>query len=459
MRARHRTRTTPTAFSELDRTTSLDLSITYRPIAALKPARRNARTHSRKQIQQLAASIRQFGFVNPILIDETGCIVAGHGRAEAAKLLDLHQIPTIRLDHLSEAERRAYIIADNRLAELAGWDKDLLALELGELANLEIDFNIEITGFDTLDIEKMIAVGETTSPAEDQTPELPSVPVSRLGDLWRLGPHRLLCGDARDPEAFVRLMDGGEAQMAFSDPPYNVRIDGHVCGLGKIRHREFAMASGEMNDAEFIAFLTSVFGNMAAVSADGAIHFLCMDWRHMREMLSAGASTYSELKNLCVWNKDNAGMGSFYRSKHELVFVFKNGTAPHINTFGLGEGGRYRTNVWDYPGVNSLHPGRDDDLAMHPTVKPVAMVIDAIKDCSHRNGIILDAFGGSGTTLIAAHKTRRCGHLLELDPAYVDVTIQRWEKLSGETACHAETGATFAETAAKRARAEEECHG
>lgn len=436
-----------------------NLSITYRPVADLMPALRNARTHSKKQIQQLAASIRQFGFINPVLTDATGGIVAGHGRIEAAKLLGQEHVPTIRLDHLSEAERRAYIIADNRLAELAGWDKDLLAVELGELANLEINFDIEITGFDTLDIEKMTSIGETTCPTEDQTPGLPSVPVSRLGDLWLLGPHRLLCGDARDPEAFVRLMDGGEAQMAFSDPPYNVRIDGHVCGLGKIRHREFAMASGEMNDAEFTAFLTSVFGNMAAVSADGAIHFLCMDWRHMREMLSAGASTYSELKNLCVWNKDNAGMGSFYRSKHELVFVFKHGTAPHINTFGLGEGGRYRTNVWNYPGVNSLHPGRDEDLAMHPTVKPIAMVIDAIKDCSHRNGIILDAFGGSGTTLIAAHKTRRRGHLLELDPAYVDVTIQRWEKLSGETARHAETGATFAETAAERACTEEECHG
>jgi len=435
-----------------------NLSITYRPVTDLMPALRNARTHSKKQIQQLAASIRQFGFVNPVLTDATGGIVAGHGRTEAAKLLGLSLIPTICLDHLSEAERRAYIIADNRLAELAGWDKDLLALELGELANLEINFDIEITGFDTLDIEKMTAVGETTCPAEDQTPDLPSVPVSCLGDLWLLGPHRLLCGDARDPEAFVRLMDDGEAQMAFSDPPYNVRIDGHVCGLGKVRHREFAMASGEMSDAEFTAFLATVFGSMAAVSADGAIHFLCMDWRHMREMLSAGASTYSELKNLCVWNKDNAGMGSFYRSKHELVFVFKNGTAPHINTFGLGEGGRYRTNVWDYPGVNSLHPGRDEDLAMHPTVKPVAMVMDAIKDCSHRNGIVLDAFGGSGTTLIAAHKTRRRGHLLELDPAYVDVTIQRWEKLSGETAHHAETGATFAETVAERTCPEEERH-
>ncbi len=435
-----------------------NLSITYRPVADLMPALRNARTHSKKQIHQLAASIRQFGFVNPVLTDATGGIVAGHGRIEAAKLLGLSLIPTICLDHLSEAERRAYIIADNRLAELAGWDKDLLALELGELANLEINFDIEITGFDTLDIEKMTAAGETTCPAEDQTPDLPSVPVSRLGDLWLLGPHRLLCGDARDPEACVRLMDGGEAQVVFSDPPYNVRIDGHVCGLGKIRHREFAMASGEMSDAEFTAFLTTVFGNMAAVSADGAIHFLCMDWRHMREMLAAGTSIYSELKNLCVWNKDNAGMGSFYRSKHELVFVFKNGTAPHINTFGLGEGGRYRTNVWDYPGVNSLHPGRQEDLAMHPTVKPVAMVVDAIKDCSHRNGIVLDAFGGSGTTLIAAHKTRRRGHLLELDPAYVDVTIQRWEKLSGETARHAETGATFAETVAERTCPEEERH-
>jgi DNA modification methylase len=272
--------------------------------------------------------------------------------------------------------------------------------------------------------------------------------VTRPGDLWLLGEHRILCADARDRAAYTHLLGEAKAQMIFTDPPFNLRIDGHVGGLGRVQHREFAMASGEMSEAEFQDFLRTIFRNMADVSADGAIHFVCMDWRHIGEVQAAAKNIYSELKNLCVWNKDNGGMGSFYRSKHELVFVFKNGTAPHINNFGLGEKGRYRTNVWDYAGVNTLQPRRAAELAMHPTVKPVALVMDAIKDCSKRKGIILDAFGGSGTTLIAAHKTGRRGYLLEIDPLYVDVAVRRWEKLTGKVARHAETGRSFDETAA-----------
>ncbi|MGG5822000.1 DNA-methyltransferase [Falsiroseomonas sp. HW251] len=231
--------------------------------------------------------------------------------------------------------------------------------------------------------------------------------------------------------------------MVFTDPPYNVPIQGHVSGLGRVQHGEFAMASGEMTEADFTRFLTTVLGHMAAVSADGAIHFVCMDWRHMHEVLAAGRAVYCELKNLCVWNKDNGGIGAFYRSKHELIFVFKKGTASHINTFGLGEKGRYRTNVWDYAGANSFKRGRAEELAMHPTVKPVALVMDAIKDCSRRGGVVLDGFGGSGTTLIAAHRTGRRGYLLKIDPLYVDVIIRRWQALTGEVARHAVTGEAF----------------
>jgi DNA modification methylase len=433
----------------IDRAT---LTIEYRPPASLIQASRNARTHTRKQIAQIGASIRQFGFVNPVLIDADGAIVAGHGRVEAAKSLGVAAIPTIRLDHLSAAERRAYLIADNRLAELAGWDREILAIELKELAAFEIEFDLEITGFEGADIDRILEVGqpqaEPIEPPEDLKPRGPAV--CRKGDLWHLGDHRLLCADARDPSSYATLLDGKKAQMVFTDSPYNVPIAGHVSGLGKVQHREFAMASGEMSSAEFTEFLTRVLGNLAAASVDGSIHYVCMDWRHIQEVLSAGNAAYTELKNLCVWNKDNGGMGAFYRSKHELVFVFKNGKAAHINNFGLGEKGRYRTNVWDYAGANTLRPDRMDELAMHPTVKPVAMVADAIKDCSKRGGIVLDAFGGSGTTLMAAERTGRHGYLLELDPAYVDVTIRRWQAKTDRKALNPKLQATFEELEAER---------
>jgi DNA modification methylase len=248
-----------------------------------------------------------------------------------------------------------------------------------------------------------------------------------VGDVWQLGRHRLICGNALDPKTIAVLMDGENAQMIFTDPPYNVRIDGNVCGSGKIKHNEFIMASGEMSQKEFTVFLRTAFENMHAHSIDGSIHFVCMDWRHMSEIIEAGNSVYSELKNLIVWAKDNGGMGTFYRSRHELIFAFKKGTATHINSFELGQNGRYRTNVWEYKGVNSRHSGRMEELAMHPTVKPVQMISDAIKDTSARGGIILDIFGGSGSTLIAAHKTGRRAYLCEIDPVYCDRIIRRWE--------------------------------
>lgn len=452
-----------TGVDELGWADRATLKIEYRPPISLKPANRNARTHAKKQIAQIVASIRQFGFVNPVLVDSEGAIVAGHGRVEAAKSLGMTTVPTIRLDHLTAEERRAYLIADNRLAELAGWDDATLAIELGELANLDLDFDVELTGFEGAELDRILDIPTQSAPpaeeAEDLEPRSPLI--SRPGDLWHLGEHRLLCADARDPAAYRTLLGDQQAQMVFTDPPYNVPIDGHVSGLGRVRHREFPMASGEMSQAEFTKFLTDVLGNLATHSVDGAIHFVCMDWRHLQEVLAAGSLAYSELKNLCVWNKDNGGMGAFYRSKHELIFVFKNGKAAHINNFGLGEKGRYRTNVWDYPGANSLRPGRMDELTLHPTVKPVALVADAIKDCSKRDGIVLDAFGGSGTTLIAAERTKRRGYLLELDPGYVDVIIRRWEAMTGQKAVHATLKKSFEAIEAERkgTGAEESSHG
>jgi DNA modification methylase len=422
------------------------MKIEVMPVNELRPYPNNARTHSKKQIRQIANSIKTFGFCNPVLIDDAKQIIAGHGRVEAAKLLGIDAVSTCRLSHLSEAEKRAYILADNKLAEKAGWDKELLAIELQGLIDLDVE--IELTGFEMPEIDLILedareANGASSGP-EDDVPQYPSGPVvSQAEDLWLLGNHRLLCADARDPTAYESLLEGAKAEFVLTDPPYNVVIDGNVCGLGRIRHRDFAMGCGEMNEAEFIAFLETVFERLAENTVDGSIHQICMDWRHMWEMLAAGRKVYGELKNLCVWNKGNAGMGSFYRSKHELVFVWKSGAAAHTNNFELGQHGRNRTNVWDYAGISSLRAGRLEELAMHPTVKPVALVADAIKDCSRRGALVLDAFCGSGTILVAAERTGRKARALELDPAYVDVGVRRWQTYTGKAAVLAASGETF----------------
>lgn len=432
---------------------STRLKITYRKIGELIPYTGNARTHSDKQIAQIAASIRKFGFTNPVLIDEEGGIVAGHGRVAAAKQLGIAEVPTIVLGHLTPAERRAYVIADNRLAELAGWDREILKIEFQALAEMDLDFELEITGFETAELDLLLddSAGEVAADPADEVPAPdPGPAVTRPGDVWCLGPHRLICGDARDTATYAALMGADRARAVFTDPPYNVKIDGHVCGSGTVKHREFAMASGEMDAAAFTAFLEASLGAMAAVSLDGAIHFTCMDWRHMAELQAAGSKVYSELKNLVVWAKTNGGMGTFYRSRHELIYVWKVGTAPHVNTFGLGETGRYRTNVWDYPGVNSFGANQKD-LALHPTVKPVALVADAIKDVTRRGEIVLDGFGGSGTTLIAAERTGRVARLVELDPIYCDVICRRYAALTGVAPLLEATGEVFDAVAETRA--------
>lgn len=426
------------------------LGITLIKAGSLTPYNNNPRTHSKKQIRQIADSLKQFGWTNPILIDETGMILAGHGRLEAAKLLGMNEVPTIALRDMSEAQKRAYIIADNRLAEKAGWDEDLLAIEFQFLTEHIPDFDVEITGFDTGEIDVLL-MGE--QPVEEEAVELPDpeAPViSRKGDLWSIGKHRILCGNALDPRDWHTLLENKKAEMVFIDPPYNVPIAGHVSGLGKVQHREFAMASGEMSREDFTGFLRDVFRQLAENSIDGAIHYVCMDWRHMGEILEASGGVYDELKNLCVWAKTNAGMGSFYRSQHELVFAFKSGNAKHINNFGLGEQGRHRSNLWTYAGANTFRAGRMEDLEAHPTVKPLQMVSDAILDCSKRAGLVVDCFAGSGTTLLAAARTGRCGAGMEIDPAYVDLIVRRLEKETGEAAVLGDTFDSFAETEKQR---------
>ncbi|PBC08169.1 hypothetical protein CK230_21900 [Mesorhizobium sp. WSM3859] len=275
--------------------------------------------------------------------------------------------------------------------------------------------------------------------------------VTRAGDLFLLADHRLICGNALSAEVFAALMQGETASVCFTDPPYNVPIGGHVTGLGKTQHREFAMASGEMSDDEFARFLEQSFAEIAACSKQGAIAFVCMDWRHIAETVVAGKAAFGDLLNLCVWNKTNAGMGSLYRSQHELVLVFKNGKGPHRNNVELGKHGRHRSNVWTYRGITSFGADRMADLASHLTVKPINLVADALLDVSKRGDLVLDPFGGSGTTLLAAQKTRRRARLIEIDPHYCDLIIRRFEKHTGKQATFAATGETFEELSERRA--------
>lgn len=415
-----------------------DLTIKYTQISSLKPWATNARTHSKKQLRQIADSIQGVGFTNPVLIDDEDNILAGHGRIEAAKLLGMTSVPCIVLPPMSLAKKKAYVLADNKLALNAGWDQDILAIELKNLIEMDTDFDIQSTGFSIAEIDMVfdeVEPEEAGDPADDALPETDEgLREVLVGDVYALGDHRLICADALDPATLTHLMDGQKATMIFTDPPYNVKIDGNVGGLGSVKHPEFQMASGEMSQDEFTTFLKMGCENMAAHSKDGSIHFICQDWRHITEIMSAGMDVYTELKNMLVWVKDNGGMGAFYRSKYELIFAFKHGTAPHINTFELGQHGRYRTNIWNYKGMNSRGNNRDELLALHPTVKPVQMIADAIRDVSGRRDIVLDIFAGSGSTLIAAHKTGRRAYLAEIDPIYCARTIKRWETFAHDEA-------------------------
>lgn len=415
---------------EAGETARRQLAVVYRPIDSLTPDPRNARTHPRRQIAQIVASITAFGFTNPILADPEGRIIAGHGRLRAARELGLAEVPVIELAGLSEAQKKALRLADNKIALNAGWDLEVLKLELADLSLPELDIDLALTGFSSGEIDVVLA--ETSDPDDEVILAVPEKPRVRPGDIWQLGKHRIGCGDGRDRH-FLRQLIGDDALVdcAFLDPPYNVPINGHVNARG--RHREFAMASGEMSTAEFRRFLADTLGACIAVSRGGAVHFVCMDWRHLDDLSAAAGPLYGALLNLCVWNKSNAGMGSLYRSKHELVLVYRVGDAPHVNAVELGKHGRNRTNVWDYASVNSRRGSRREDLALHPTVKPTAMVADAICDVTRQGELVLDIFLGSGTSLIAAERVGRrfCG--LDIDPAYVDLAMTRWSDITGKT--------------------------
>lgn len=423
-----------------------DLTISPKPLAELKPPLgRDTRRHTPAQIQKIMDCLKTYGVVMPIVIGPDDRVIDGWALVLAARQLGWRKFPIVCISDLSETQRRALRIASNKIAEYASWNDPELKLEIDEI--LTIDSNLTL-GFEVGELDAMLDDGGL-----DQEDELPpaveqTVLHCQVGDQFTLSNHMIRCGDALDPESFAKLLGSEQAGMIFTDPPYNVPIDGHVTRSKPANGHDFPMAKGELSAAEFRAFLETALGHMAKFSRDGAIHYVCMDWRHAPELLAAGAAVFSELKNICVWNKSNAGMGSLYRSQHEFIFVYKYGTASHINNIALGRHGRNRTNVWNYVSQSALSGTSKSKLSLHPTVKPVAMVADAIRDCSKPGDIILDPFGGGGTTLIAAEKTGRRARLLELNPAYVDVTIQRWQRLTGQTAYHAETGRPYADAAA-----------
>lgn len=430
---------------------SSGLGIVYHATSSLIVDELNPRAHNKTQIAALARSIGAFGFNVPILIDGTGKLIAGHGRLAAAKKLNIAEVPTIHLEHLSEDQRRAYMIADNRLTDLSRWDEKILGETLRDLSVADLNFELDAIGFSVGEIDLRIEgldASDGTS-IEDELPDLQEEAATKHGDVWKLGPHSLLCGDALDEEAWGRLMGGKLAAAGFTDPPYNLKVNGFISGLGKHRHREFEQGAGEMDRDQFRNFLTTALRQMAVHSEKASIHFVAMDWRHSAELLAAGEGAFTELKNICVWTKQAPGMGSLYRSQHEFFFVWKNGRGRHQNNIELGKHGRARSNIWSYPSAAVFrHSEGTDLLATHPTCKPVALVADAILDVSKRGDIIIDPFLGSGTTIIAAERVGRIGYGMELDPLYCDAIIRRFEALTGQQAL-LEDGRTFAEVCAE----------
>ena len=408
-------------------------------IALIIASNKSLRKHYQKQLQKIINAIKKFGFTNPILVDKQLRIIAGELRLLAAKKLGLRQIPVIILEDLTPEEADAIRILDNRIAEDGEWNFGNLKEEVEKLMKFDITF--EDLGFDTVDYDEIFLINDSdenkihNSDKEDESWLDANIPPKvKFGDLWRLGDHFVYCGDSLLAKSFEIIMQGELAQIVITDPPYNCKINGHVCGLGKTKHDEFAMASGEMTETEFAEFISKFMQNLIKFSIDGSLHYLFMDWAGLNTLLTQGKRHYSELKNIAVWNKLSGGMGLLYRSQNEMIPIFKNGKAKHQNHIQLGKNGRYRTNVWDYPGIRATNPSSLELLKLHPTVKSVPMLHDILLDSSSKNDIVLDCFGGSGSTLLAAERCKRRARLIEISPRYVDVTIYRWEKETGKTA-------------------------
>lgn len=429
-----------------------ELKIVYVSVTDLKPHPKNPRCHTRRQIRKLAQGMTSFEFNAPILADGEGTILAGHARWAAAKLRGLERVPVIYLSHLDKDKATAFMLSDNKLAAMSSWDEPLLAEVLKELSAQTLEFELEDTGFETTEIDLLTRSLDEPGMADTVDEyEVSSGPaVTQPGEGWQLGENIAFCGSALDGTSYRYLPPGEFAAMAFMDPPYNVPIDGHVSGLGQIKHREFPQASGEMTSPEFMDFLKTAIAQLMSQCAPGALIYACMDWRHEQELRDAAKTNRLTQINLCVWVKTNGGMGSLYRSRHELVLVFRNGDTAHRNNVQLGRNGRNRTNVWEYPGANVPVRGKRA-LEYHPTPKPVTLVADAILDCTRPRDFVIDPFLGSGTTLLSAERTIRRAYGIELDPLYVDTTVQRWEKMTGRSARLVGTGKTFSEISAERA--------
>ncbi len=433
-----------------------DFAIEYVSLSGIKDNPLNPRLHPARQVKALARSISEFGFVVPVLVDKDGMLIAGHGRIEAARTLKLDTVPAVRIEHLTPAQQRALMLADNKLTDMSMFDEGLLVENFKLLEVEGLDLDLESSAFSMGEIDVLLdspKQADKPDPDDDLEGPLDGAVVNRVGDFWQLGSHRLACGSALDPEVWHSLMAGEKAVMSISDVPYNVAIKGNVSGLGKIKHDNFVMASGELDRDEFTAFLESAFRQLTRHSQPGSLHFAFIDWKHTREMQAAGKAAFNELKNIIVWDKgEGGGMGSLYRSAHELIFLWKVGRAKHVNNVSLGMWGRNRTNIWRYSGIKGFrHSDEGDLLALHATPKPVRMIADAMLDVSKRGDLVLDAFLGSGTAIIAAERVGRRCYGCELDPRFADVIIRRFERHSGEQAIHAATGRTFAEISAERA--------
>jgi DNA modification methylase len=430
------------------------LHLAYEPIESIKPNPRDARVYGAAEKRRIARALKTFGPM-PVIVTPERVMLSGNIWLEAARLAGITLLPVLVADHLTPAQAEAFMLAQVRLIERGEWDQRKLGEVLRDLTLQDLDFDLEITGFDVPEIDLCIKdldnPEDGLDPADEPAPNGPAV--SRLGDRWRLGGHRLVCGDALDEASYAAPMAGELVRLVFADPPYNIAIAGNVSGKGLVKHADFLMGVGEMSEAEFTAFLGRAIDLAAKHSVDGSLHYWCMDWRHMAELTAAARRAYDKLLNLCIWTKPQGGQGSLYRSQHELIFVFKKGRAGHRNNVLLGKFGRNRTNVWTYPGSTTFGRGGDegDLLALHPTVKPVAMVADILLDATSRGDLVLDPFMGSGSTLIAAEKVGRRAYGIELDPAYVDAAVRRWERWSGEDARLEGSGLTFREVAAARA--------
>ncbi|KKC26106.1 hypothetical protein WP12_10475 [Sphingomonas sp. SRS2] len=421
---------------------------------------RNPREHPQKQLHMLAQAVSATRILNPLMLDEHGSLLAGHARLEVARMLGLKHVPVIRAAKLTEAQKRTFILSDNQIATQAHWNDHLLAVELKEIGELDFDFSIEATGFEHAEIdiriESLKAPSDPSSEdcdAADLVPTALPQTVTRLGEVWVHGAHRIICGDSLEAATYVSLMQGKLADFVMQDAPYNVSVTKHVSGLGKIQHREFAVASGELSKPEFASFLSNQFKLATDHCRPGAVFASFMDWRSIAPLIMAGEGIGLELINLCVWGKTNASMGSLWRSQHELIAMFKKPGPSVTNNIQLGKFGRYRTNLWIAPGANSFGNDRKE-LADHPTPKNVALIADAIRDVTHRGDLVLDNFLGSGTTAIACERTGRVARCIELDPVYVDVAVRRLEAFSGLSARLEATGQTFAEVMAERANVE-----